>query len=106
MIVTRAPATSNDMPCSLIAVSAAGPASRPTTAPKAVRPNSEKAHCAAAGRAPNSGCRELYQPISKPASRIPPPIPNSTGIMPIWVDNSPTSEPSTKPRACRAMSLR
>ncbi|MNQ99757.1 hypothetical protein D3C85_1155070 [compost metagenome] len=84
---------------------AAGPASRPTTAPKAVRPNSEKAHCAAGGSAPTSGWRELYQPITRAVTRTPPPTPSSTGIMPIWVDNRPSNEPTTIPKACTAISL-
>ncbi|MOA13834.1 hypothetical protein D3C78_1339000 [compost metagenome] len=88
-----------------MAVIAAGPASSPTTAPKAVRPNSEKAHCAAGGSAPRSGCRELSQPITRAATSTPPPAPSSTGIMPIWVDSRPSSEPSTMPRVCTAMSL-
>ncbi|MNY45674.1 hypothetical protein D3C86_1807950 [compost metagenome] len=104
-MVTTAPDSSNARPCSFIAAKAAGPASRPTTAPNAVKPNSENAHCAAGGNAPISGWRELYQPITSAATNTPPPMPSSTGIIPIWVDNSPSNEPSTMPRVCMAMSL-
>ncbi|MNQ98414.1 hypothetical protein D3C85_1141030 [compost metagenome] len=88
-----------------MAANAAGPASSPTTAPNAVKPNSENAHCAAGGNAPISGCRELYQPITRAATNTPPPMPSSTGIMPMCVDSNPNNEPSTIPSVCTAMSL-
>ncbi|MNN41107.1 hypothetical protein D3C81_1552070 [compost metagenome] len=88
-----------------MAVMAAGPASSPTTAPNAVRPNSENAHCAAGGSEPISGWREFNQPITRAATSTPPPTPNSIGIMPMWVESMPSSEPSTIPSACTAISL-
>ncbi|MNP61927.1 hypothetical protein D3C76_1571600 [compost metagenome] len=88
-----------------MAANAAGPASKPTTAPKAVKPNSENAHCAAGGNAPTSGWRELYQPINSAATNTPPPMPSSTGIIPTCVDNNPSNEPKTIPSVCTAISL-
>ena len=64
--VTTAPASSKAMPCSWMAATALGPAESPITAANALRPNSERIHCAGPGNTAVNRVTRMQPAKAKP----------------------------------------
>ena len=82
-----------------------GPAVKPTTPMKTLKPTMSKTHIAASGMRPNAGNTERSQPNTSPMMSAPPLAVSVIGSPAIFTVSRPTSPPMKMPVPTKIMSV-